>query len=259
MNSACDWLFAALFLGTALHSIIIYRRYREQKLALQRCLSMAERLHTLGEMAACVTHEIRNPLTTVHGYLQMFSHKKEFDTYHGQLQLLLEELDRTNLLIKEYLALSREDAADLKPTQLNTIITSLYPLIQAQANSCGKEVQVELGILPEINLDEKEMRQLILNLSRNGLEAMEKGKILSIRTWQDPSSDEVKLSIRDEGSGIPKHILDNIGKPFQTTKENGTGLGLAVCHRIVKRHKAKMEIQTGNNGTEICVGFGVSK
>lgn len=251
-------LLVALLIGAVLYNISIYSRYKEQKTAFHRCMFLTDRFHTVGEMAASVTHEIRNPLTTIHGYLQMFAMKKEFSAYQGQVTLLLEELDRANLLIKEYLSLCRDHAANIKLTQLNSVILSLFPLLQAQANTSSKEIVLQLENLPEVSLDDKEIRQLILNLARNGLEAMEQGKTLIIETYPNPQENAVTLAICDQGKGIPKQIINNLGKPFFTTKENGTGLGLAVCYRIATRHKARISVDTSGVGTTFYVSFPVA-
>lgn len=251
-------LLIALLIVALLYNIFTFRRYKEQQVAFQRCMSLTDRLHTVGEMAASVTHEIRNPLTTIHGYLQMFAQKKEFSAYQGHMTLLLEELDRANLLIKEYLSLCKDHAADIKPAQLNSVILSLFPLLQAQANSSSKEILLQLENLPEISLDDKEIRQLILNLARNGLEAMEQGKTLIIETYPNPEAKAVTLAVCDQGKGIPKQIINNLGKPFLTTKENGTGLGLAVCYRIAARHKARIKVATSGAGTTFYVNFPVA-
>lgn len=105
-------------------------------------------------------------------------------------------------------------------------------------------------------LDEKEIRQLILNLVRNGLEAMPPKKRLKIKTYTE--GDEVVLAVQDEGSGIPDELLAKLGTPFFTTKEKGTGLGLAVCYSIANRHKATIIPETGPKGTTFYVRFKTS-
>ncbi len=222
--------------------------------ALEQDVARLDRLNTVGEMAASFAHEIRNPMTTISGYLQIFSSKKEFAGFNEQITLLLDELDRTNLIIKEYLSLSQYKMVEMKLTQLNTIIESLYPLIKSDAVGSCKEILLELGCIPELYLDEKEIRQLILNLVRNGLEAMDQiGYSLTLRTYSELN--QVIFSITDQGNGIPQHVLDNLGRPFLTTKENGTGLGLATCYRIASRHQAKIEVTTGEQGTTFIVRF----
>lgn len=221
--------------------------------ALEQDVSRLDRLNTVGQMAANMAHEIRNPLTTVQGYLQFFLRKQAFTEYIDQFNLLISELDRANLIIKEYLSLCKNKSRDLKSCQLNCVIQDVYPLLKAAANASSKDVYYNPGIIPEIYLDEKEIRQLVLNLVRNGLEAMEAGGVVTIRTYAKKG--KVVLAIQDQGKGVPQHILDNIGKPFLTTKENGTGLGLAVVYRIVSDHQASIEVDTNPQGTTFQVLF----
>lgn len=220
---------------------------------LEQDLSRLDRLNAVGQMAASVAHEIRNPMTTVRGYLQFFANKQEFLKYKMQFELLIEELDRTNLIIKEYLSLSQHKIVDFKNAQLNKIIESLYPLIKADANATNKDIILKLDCIQELYLDDKEIRQLILNLVRNGLEAMSPGGIITISTYNQ--DDEIILSVKDQGLGIPAHIIENIGKPFVSTKENGTGLGLAICYRIADRHQAKLQVKSSSNGTTFFLHF----
>ena len=220
---------------------------------LEQDVARLDRLNTVGQMAASVAHEIRNPMTTVRGYLQLIGNKKEFALYKEQFVLVMDELDRTNSIISEYLSLSQNRVMDFKLCQLNEIIESMYPLLQADSNACNKYIKLELQRIPELYIDEKEIRQLILNLVRNGLESMREGKALTIRTYLE--NEETILAIRDEGGGIAAHILDNLGKPFVTTKAEGTGIGLAICYRIANRHKAKITVETSTQGTTFFICF----
>ena len=110
-----------------------------------------------------------------------------------------------------------------------------------------------LSDTPEINLDDKQIRQLVLNLVRNGIEAMPRNGELTIKTFM--KKDQVVLSIKDQGNGIPTGGLEKLGTPFFTTKATGTGLGLPVCYRIAENHNAKIEIKTGKRGTTFMVSF----
>lgn len=220
---------------------------------LEQNVYRLDRLNAVGQMAASVAHEIRNPMTTVRGYLQFFASKKEFSGYTNQFGLMIEELDRTNIIIKEYLALSQHRTIDLRLLNLNSIIESLYPLIKVDANAMNKDIILLLTTIPDLYLDEKEIRQLMLNLVRNGLEAMTAGGVITIRSYK--SLGEVILSIEDQGSGIPQQILDDLGKPFITTKETGTGLGLAICYRIANRHQAIINVESSSSGTIFFIHF----
>lgn len=106
-------------------------------------------------------------------------------------------------------------------------------------------------------LDEKEIKQLIFNLVRNGLEAMKPGQTLTIKTYVEGTT--AVLAVQDQGSGIKPEIMDKIGTPFFTTKDHGTGLGLAICYSIAKRHKAAIDIETGAHGTTFFVRFNLEQ
>ena len=220
---------------------------------LEQMSSLFDRMNMVGSMAATVAHEIRNPMTTVRGYLQVMGRRQEYLKDKDKFNLMLEEIDRANSIIREYLSLSREKLVILKQCSLNSIIEALFPLIQADATSSKVSVGLDLSSVPELLLDENELRQLLLNLVRNSIEAMPAGGDLVIRTLQE--NNQVVLSISDQGGGIPDHILDKLGTPFITTKDTGTGLGLPICYQIAHRHKATIKISTSQKGTTFFVYF----
>jgi len=212
-----------------------------------------DRLNLIGELAAGIGHEVRNPLTTVRGYLQMVQLNSKYNSHQEQLSTMIEELDRANSIITEFLSLAKNNHAELIPGNLNGTIHALFPLLQADAFRLGHEVQTDIGDIPAICYDDKEIRQLILNLVRNGMEAMEPGGIITIETYLE--DDKIILAVKDTGPGIPKEVLSKLGTPFVTTKEFGTGLGLSICYRIAARHDAKIEISTSSEGTNFFVKF----
>jgi|GEM_PF-789515 len=221
--------------------------------AMQREFEKLDRLNLIGQMAASIGHEIRNPMTAIRGFLQMLSIK---DCYANDLmyfELMIEELDRANSIISEYLGMARNKPVDLTPQHVDSIVISLYPIIKADANYQEMDVILDLGNPSMILIDEKEIRQMILNLVRNGLEAMLPGRKITISTVEQ--GEEVILHVKDEGPGLDPKVLDMIGTPFLTTKENGTGLGLAVCYSIAARHNARIEVETGSDGTTFSIHF----
>lgn len=226
------------------------------KKRIESAISRLERLNLIGEMAASIGHEIRNPMTAIRGFLQLLGGKKEYSNDRSYFELMIEELDRANAIISEYLSMAKDKRVDLQPESLDSIITSLYPMIQSDANRYDMNVLLELGQLPSIQLDTSEVRQLILNMARNGLEAMSSGGTLTIGTTLH--NEEAVLYIKDEGQGLAPELKDRLGTPFVTTKENGTGLGLAVCYSIATRHKARIEFDTGPHGTTFYTKFPMS-
>lgn len=220
----------------------------------QREVQRLDSLNLIGEMAANIGHEVRNPLTTVRGYLQFLKSKEQFQIQSETFQVMIDELDRANAIITEFLALSKNKAVNLKPTNINRIITTIYPLLEVESLSESKSIQLELDSnVPDIFADEREIRQLLINLVRNGLEAMNTNGQLTIQTTMD--GENVDLRVRDEGTGISDSIAMKIGIPFFTTKEQGTGLGLPVCYSIAARHDAEIDYTTSKNGTEFVVQF----
>lgn len=222
---------------------------------LEKEMCRLEGLNIIGQMAANLAHEIRNPLTTVRGYLQLM-YRKQVNKDQESTLVMLQEVDRINQIITEYLALCKNKKVLLKKQQLNTILTQLYPLILADANSLNQNIILELGLLPPILIDENEIRQLLLNLVRNGLEAMQPNKTLTIRTYTQDGY--AILAVQDQGTGIPSDILDKIGTPFFTTKECGTGLGLSVCYNIIERHQAALRIDSNSSGSNFYVQFHIA-
>ncbi|SDN68241.1 PAS domain S-box-containing protein [Bacillus sp. OK048] len=211
-----------------------------------------DRLNLIGEMAAGIAHEIRNPMTTVQGFLQL-SRNKVDNLSTDIVDLMLEELYRANSIITEFLNLAKNKISVKKKQNLNAIIEALSPLIQAEAFRSNKQMKLELGECPDISLDEKEIRQLILNIALNGLDAMTSNGSLTIKTYKDKET--VVLQIKDEGQGISPEVLSKLGTPFFTTKETGTGLGLAICYSVAKRHDAQIEIETSEKGTTFSARF----
>lgn len=224
-----------------------------EKKRLEQEMYRLDQLNLVGQMAAGLAHEIRNPMTTVRGYLQLLQTRKELQAYKSQFELMLDEIDRTNSIITEFLALSKTKLAVTELLNLNDIIVKLFPLIQADAFTKNMDILFEPGKIPPIPLNPKEISQLILNLCRNGLEAMRVGGRLTLKTFEDGS--DLILSVEDEGIGIPSENIAMIGKPFFSTKDCGTGLGLAVCYNIATRHNAIIDINTSLNGTTFIIRF----
>lgn len=224
-------------------------------MALQRELRKLDSLHQIGEMAASIGHEVRNPLTTVRGYLQLFQRNSDLQLFEDRFGLMISELDRATAIISEFLALSKSKSVQLKPTNLNILIAEILPLLQSHALLLGKQLTIDLVPVPDLLLDESQIKQYLLNLIQNSFEAIGADGIVNINT--SIKRGRVLLAVKDNGSGITPELYEKLGTPFLTTKPLGTGLGLAVCYRIAERHNAKIDILTGSTGTTITLCFPV--
>lgn len=222
---------------------------------LEKEMSRLDRLNLIGEMAAGIAHEIRNPMTTVQGFLQL-SRNNSANLSPEIIDLMLDELNRANSIITEFLNLAKNKVSVKKKQNLNTILEALSPLIQAEALRSSKHVKLELNKCPDIFIDQKEIRQLILNIALNGLDAMSSNGKLTIKTFTEKQA--VILEIEDQGKGISPDVLQKLGTPFFTTKETGTGLGLAICYSVAKRHHAEIDISTGAEGTTFSIRFNIN-
>lgn len=241
--------------GEIIGASTIIRDITEAK-RVERELGRLDRLNLIGEMAAGISHEIRNPLTTVRGFLQILGVKEECAKYKEYFDLMIDELDRANVIITEFLAIGKNTPVKLEKQNLNKIIKAISPLIQADAMGYNIYLETELGDIPSLLLDEKEIRQVILNLARNGLEAMAQGGRLIIKTYTE--EEEVILVVKDNGKGIEPEVLEKLGTPFFTTKDNGTGLGLAICYSIVEKHNAVIDVKTDKSGTTFYIRFPIA-
>lgn len=216
-------------------------------------IARLDRLNLVGKMAASIGHEIRNPMTSVRGFLQMFNAQENTSDKKVYYDLMIEELDRANAIITEFLSLAKDKTADLQPHSLGVIIARIRPMIEAEALMHGKHVRILPGRDIKLLLDENEIRQIILNLVRNGMDAMSPGGTITISTEENER--EVILCIADQGCGIDPGLVELLGTPFVSSKENGVGLGLAVCYSIAARHGARINFETGSAGTVFRVYF----
>lgn len=212
-----------------------------------------DKLNVVGQMAAGIAHEIRNPMTTVRGFLQLLKINSDFSKYEEYFDLMINELDRANSIISGFLSLAKERAIEVGEENLNQIIQSIAPLIQAEAIIDNKLVQLELAEIPDLKLSQNDIRQLILNLVRNALEASGPNKTIVLRTFLEDG--HVVFAVEDEGEGIEPHVLEKLGTPFLSTKDNGTGLGLVICYTVAEKHGASIKVDTGRDGTTFSVWF----
>lgn len=244
---------------------IKYLIWKEQKMILVTVVDISETielknhierlscLNLVGQLAASIGHEIRNPMTTVRGYLRFMQRKPNFGEYTEQFSMMIRELDRANEIITDFLALAKNRVNGLAIQNINEIIEDIAPLMEAMASELGHSIEFALQLVPNILVDKIDIHKALINLVKNGFEAMDsKGKVV-VRTYKEENS--IVLQVVDEGKGIPIEIVEKLGTPFFTTKEKGTGLGLSVCYQIAARHNALLDIKTSTTGSTFSLRF----
>jgi signal transduction histidine kinase len=237
--------------------------YRAQRERLDR-LYRAERLAAVGQLAAGVAHEIRNPLTAIRSTMQYLL--RGLDPAEPKYQLveeLLSEVDRINGTVGGLLSLSRSGEIRKAEIDLLEPLGSALQLVQARAAEQGVEIRSALGRDPlRVLGDSGQLKQVFLNLVLNGVQSMEGGGLISVAVspWipQSGAHDArwVEIRIEDSGQGIPPDELRRVFDPFYTTKREGTGLGLAICHGIVEQHEGEIQLDSEvGRGTTVSVRF----
>ncbi|MEZ0481088.1 ATP-binding protein [Planococcus sp. SSTMD024] len=229
----------------------------KEKKKYEKELKRLANMDLIGQMAAGISHEIRNPMTTVRGFLQLMLSNEQLEPHAPHFNLMIGELDRANAIITEFLSVGNTQTSDMKMMSLNTILEDISPLIKVDTSNQNKQIRIYTQEVPELLLNHNEIRQLIINLYRNGLEAMDEGQVLTIGTYFEKNC--VVLAVQDQGSGIDPAIIEKIGTPFYTTKEEGTGLGLGICYAVAARHNAEIHIETGPEGTIFFTKFPVEQ
>ncbi len=229
----------------AIHTIVRDIAHRKKT---QQLLQQTEKLKAAGELAAGIAHEMRNPLTSLKGFLQLMDKEAAFKEFY--VSIMREEMNRMEIILSELLQLARPKTTNFKTNHLWEIIHSVIALLESEANLKGIQMNTnDHGNELLINCDENQIKQVFINLIKNAIEAMPDGGEIMIDVQSDQSN--AYISFADQGVGIPEDKLTEIGKPFFTTKETGTGLGLSVCFTIIDAHK-------GNINVESTVGVGTT-
>lgn len=229
--------------------VVLAVRDQTRMKELEERLSRSDRLVALGTVAAGVAHEIRNPLAGLRGAAQLLEGERDFPpAFKEYTSVIIKEVDRLAAIVETLLSFATPRALVLGPCNLHEILDSVLFLEQVPLRASGVTVQRHYDPqLPEILADASEIRQLFLNLIRNGVEAMPGGGELTLRTRYERSSPQCRglsvavTEIVDQGSGIDPAIERHLFTPFFTTKKCGTGLGLAICLRIVEDHGGALE------------------
>ncbi|MFJ5622307.1 PAS domain S-box protein [Peribacillus loiseleuriae] len=228
-----------LYVGT---NFTIIRDVTE-KLAMEEQIRKSDTLHVVGELAAGIAHEIRNPMTAIKGFIQLLqsSVKEDFSTYFN---VITSELQRIETIITEFLFLAKPQALKFSNQDVNVIVRETADFLAAQAML--NNIQLKRNLTKndcEIFCEGNQLKQVLINIIKNAIEVSNDGSFVIINTDRIDHS-FVKISIIDQGPGIPEEKLRRLGEPFYTTKERGTGLGLMVSYKIIEEHKGYIEVES---------------
>ena len=228
-------------------------------------LRRAESLAALTTLTAGVAHEIKNPLGSMSIHIQLIQKALQNGGTDGggngsaditeHLSIVEEEINRLNSIVVDFLFAVRPMDTSMEEQRINPILEEIVELVSVELENAGIEVGLELQEdLPKINLDEKYLKQAILNLIKNSISAMPEGGILTLRSRR--KNDQIEVTVEDNGEGIPEDILGKIFEPYFTTKDFGSGLGLTVVYKIVKEHLGEITVDSREgSGTSFTLSF----
>jgi two-component system sensor histidine kinase HydH len=215
----------------------------EELLASQERLVRSERFAAIGEAAAYVSHEIKNPLMVIGGLAHQVENKEGEPSLKEKLHIIQSEVQRLENFLGDLRDFTRPVTPVMQKTDLNEVIHDVDTLMKEEAKNRGINLVERLDPkLPTLTADPNQMKQVVLNLVKNAFEAMESGGRLVLASGADDN--QVWFSVEDTGNGMPQEVLEKIFNPFFTTKKKGTGLGLAVINKIINDHRGSVSVES---------------
>ncbi len=212
---------------------------------MEKVIIQSEKLAMVGQLAAGAAHEIRNPLTSVRGFIQLLQNELAGTSKAEYINIIITEIDRVNTIVNEFLKLAKPIIPKRKTSDLRDLFEDIYLLVESEAFLKNIEINKDFpDSLPTVQIDREQIKQVLINVIRNSFEAMASSGTLTVRAFELPGLHQVCLEISDTGEGMDEETVKQIFVPFFTTKDNGTGLGLAVSSEIMKSHGGRIEVQS---------------
>ncbi|SDC03907.1 two-component system, sporulation sensor kinase E [Paenibacillus sp. UNCCL117] len=231
-----------IFVGKQIAGVFMIGQDISERKRAEEMLLRSEKLSVVGQMAAGVAHEIRNPLTSLKGFVQLMQSRVDgFDHYFN---IMLEELERINFIVSEFLVIAKPQAVLFQPRDPVAILQNTILLTGSQAIIHNVHIDTLADPdLPMINCDENQIKQVFINILNNSVDSMKDGGTIKAE-FKLNADGRVLMRFTDQGCGIPDDRISRLGEPFYTTKEKGTGLGLMVTFKIIENHGGEMKIRS---------------
>jgi two-component system, NtrC family, sensor histidine kinase HydH len=231
--------------GAPLGWVILFRDLTEIQ-HLKREIARSQRLASIGRLAAGVAHEIRNPLSSIKGFATYFKERyRDTPKDHQTAEIMIQEVERLNRVIGQLLEFARPMSIQRRATQLDDLIRHSLKMVEGDAKQKGVTLNVESDPHMEtVQIDPDRIKQVLLNLYLNAMEAMEEGGDLSVAFLGMPANHSIQITVSDTGPGIKPEDLPNLFDPYFTTKPSGTGLGLAIVHKIIESHEGEIQVES---------------
>ncbi|GHH99471.1 EAL domain-containing protein [Neobacillus kokaensis] len=231
--------------------IVIVARDISERKKTERFIRKSEKLSIVGQLATSVAHEIRNPLTTIKGFVQLLQKEIDKPIY---LNTMLAEIKKLEETVSEFLSFDNTRAPSLVETNLTSLFQQVLLIVKPQLNMNNIEIIYETqSNLPSIHCDQAQIKQVFIRILQNAIEAMPDGGTIKVQILSK-GMDHITIRFIDQGIGISEERMKRIGEPFYSTKEKGTGLGLLITHKIVEEHGGRIDINSVlNQGTTVDV------
>ncbi|WP_245864247.1 ATP-binding protein [Fredinandcohnia onubensis] len=251
-------LFSIVTWITLLLVVLIIENLKQQIL-LQRELRRSEKMNVISQLAASVAHEVRNPLTTVNGFLQLIIRDDNItDKQRNYIAITLSELNRAQSIINDYLSLAKPNNSNTQLVNISEELSKTVELMTSYTNIQSIEVETFIEDSLYINGNKDEIKQVLINIIKNAIEAIGDDGLLQINAFA--KDQDILVKITDNGPGMTKEQLSKIGTPFYSTKDKGTGIGLTICFQIIEQLKGSIDVEsTVGKGTSFLIKLPTSK
>lgn len=226
-----------------------------QQMVIREKLQRDEKLNVVSQLAASVAHEVRNPLTSVRGFLQLISDDNNLqEAQRSYIKIALNELDHAQSIINDYLSLAKPNTEEMISINISEEVMKTVGLMKSYSNIQNTTIKTDIQDSLYIKGNKGEIKQVLVNIIKNGIESMGTGGILVVRSFEKEGV--IFIKITDSGKGMTKQQLKNLGTPFYTTKEKGTGVGLTISFQLVHAMKGKITVESQpEKGTTFTIQF----